>query len=79
MLENRRQTAQHITRRVHHHLPWENMDAEYLVRTLRAYDSSVDAATVRTALSDPQSAEFLHWAALHLTPDTLLSVDELNQ
>jgi hypothetical protein len=55
------------------------MDAEYLVRTLRAYDSSVDAATVRTALSDPQSAEFLHWAALHLTPDTLLSVDELNQ
>lgn len=55
------------------------MNAESLIRTLRAYDASVDAAAVRAALSEPKSADFVRWATVHLTPDTLLTVDELNQ
>jgi hypothetical protein len=55
------------------------MNAESLIRTLRAYDASIDAAAVRTALSEPKSADLVRWAAVHLTPDTLLTVDELNQ
>jgi hypothetical protein len=55
------------------------MNAETLIRTFRAYDASIDAAAVRTALSDPKSADLVRWAAVHLTPDTLLTVDELNQ
>lgn len=59
------------------------MDAESLVRTLRAYDPSTDAAAVKAAFSDPKSLDksrdFVRWAARHLTPDTLLSADELNQ
>lgn len=55
------------------------MDAESLLRILRTYDASCDAAAVRAAFSGPESAEFVRWAAVHLTPDTLLSPDELNQ
>ncbi|KAK4135275.1 hypothetical protein BT67DRAFT_270310 [Trichocladium antarcticum] len=59
------------------------MDAESLVRTLRAYDPSTDAAAVKAAFSDPKSLDksrdFVRWAARHLTPDTLLSADELDQ
>jgi hypothetical protein len=55
------------------------MNAELLVRVLRAYDASLDAAAVRAALAGPDSADLVRWAAVHLTPDTLLSVDELNQ
>ncbi|KAL2259425.1 hypothetical protein VTK26DRAFT_6909 [Humicola hyalothermophila] len=55
------------------------MDAESLIRTLRTYDASFDAAAVRAAFSGPDSADLVRWAALHVTPDTLLSPDELNQ
>jgi hypothetical protein len=55
------------------------MDAESLVRTLRAYDASFDASAVRAALSGPEGAELLRWATVHLTPDTLLTVDEITQ
>jgi hypothetical protein len=55
------------------------MDAESLVRILRTYDASVDAAAVRAALLGSNSADLVRWAAAHLTPDTLLTVDELNQ
>ncbi|KAJ4303923.1 hypothetical protein N0V88_001523 [Collariella sp. IMI 366227] len=57
------------------------MDVESLVRTLRAHDASFDAAAVRAAFSDSASisTDLGQWATVHLTPDTLLSVDELNQ
>ncbi|KAK4155765.1 hypothetical protein C8A00DRAFT_41688 [Chaetomidium leptoderma] len=55
------------------------MDAESLVGILRAYDASFDAAAVRAALSDPKSTDLVRWATVHLAPDTLLTVDELNQ
>jgi hypothetical protein len=55
------------------------MDADLLVRILRAYDPSADAAAVRAAVSGSDSADIVHWATAHLTPDTLLTADELNQ
>jgi hypothetical protein len=58
------------------------MDVESLIKTLRAYDPSFDAAAVRAALSDPTSPDALElrqWAKDHISPDTLLTVDELNQ
>ncbi|KAH6635925.1 hypothetical protein F5144DRAFT_160823 [Chaetomium tenue] len=55
------------------------MNAESLIRILRAYDVSLDAAAVRAAVSASDSAHLVQWATLHLTPDTLLTVDELNQ
>ncbi|KAK4123022.1 hypothetical protein N657DRAFT_672083 [Parathielavia appendiculata] len=55
------------------------MDAESLLRILRAYDASVDASAVRAAVSGPNSTDIERWAAAHLCPDTLLTVDELNQ
>ncbi|KAL2173958.1 uncharacterized protein P884DRAFT_250666 [Thermothelomyces heterothallicus CBS 202.75] len=55
------------------------MDAESLITLLRAYDPSFDASAVRRALSDPASIDFLRWATLHLTPDTLLTANELSQ
>ncbi|KXX76079.1 hypothetical protein MMYC01_204165 [Madurella mycetomatis] len=55
------------------------MDSESLVRILRTYDASVDAAAVKAAIRDAPSAELLRWATVHLTPDTLLSPDELEQ
>ncbi|KAK0711931.1 hypothetical protein B0H67DRAFT_602550 [Lasiosphaeris hirsuta] len=54
------------------------MDSDALVRTLRAYDASVDATAVKAALDDGPDA-FRDWVALHVAPDTLLSPDELNQ
>ncbi|KAL2270533.1 hypothetical protein VTJ83DRAFT_2717 [Remersonia thermophila] len=58
------------------------MDVESIIKTLRAYDPSFDAAAVKAALSDPTSADALelrNWAKHHITPDTLLTVDELKQ
>lgn len=55
------------------------MDAESLLRILRTYDPSVDAAAVKAVFSDPQSTDLCRWAALHLNPDTLLSPEELSQ
>jgi len=55
------------------------MDVESLIRTLRAYDAPVDATAVRAAFDDEHNNAVRDWVALHVTPDTLLSVDELNQ
>ncbi|KAK3295335.1 uncharacterized protein B0H64DRAFT_441756 [Chaetomium fimeti] len=55
------------------------MNADSLVRILRAYDVSLDAAAVKAAVSASDSTHLVHWATVHLTPDTLLTVDELNQ
>ncbi|KAK4160671.1 hypothetical protein QBC43DRAFT_111515 [Cladorrhinum sp. PSN259] len=48
------------------------MDPESLIKILRAHDASFGPAAVRAALQHP-------WALSHLTPDTLLSPDELSQ
>lgn len=55
------------------------MDAESLIRTLRAYDAPVDATAVRTAFDNEHNTVLRDWVSLHIAPDTLLSVDELNQ
>ena len=55
------------------------MDAEALIRTLRAYDASVDATAVRAAFDNEHNHTLRDWVALHVGPDMLLSVDELNQ
>ncbi|KAK3681612.1 hypothetical protein B0T22DRAFT_445229 [Podospora appendiculata] len=56
------------------------MDFESLVRILRKYDASIDASAVKAALSSSQNGKsdaLIEWATLHVTPNTLLSVDEL--
>ncbi|KAK4444344.1 hypothetical protein QBC34DRAFT_498362 [Podospora aff. communis PSN243] len=55
------------------------MDVESLIRTLRAYGASVDATAVRAALDSEHDTALRDWVSLHVAPDTLLSVDELNQ
>jgi hypothetical protein len=55
------------------------MDSEALVKILRVYDTSFDAAAVRAALAGPHSGDLVRWATLHLAPDTLLTPDELAQ
>ncbi|KAK0622579.1 hypothetical protein B0T14DRAFT_150219 [Immersiella caudata] len=55
------------------------MDVESLIRTLRAYDASVDATAVRAAFDSEHDNALRDWVSLHVAPDTLLSVDELNQ
>ena len=72
--------------------PRIEMDADTLLRTLRAYDASVDATAVRAALANdsshidsdsdsdnPKSNPIRTWVARHAAPDMLLSIDELNQ
>ncbi|KAK4223638.1 hypothetical protein QBC38DRAFT_44142 [Podospora fimiseda] len=49
------------------------MDPESLIKILRAHDASFGPAAVRAVLQQHP------WALLHLTPDTLLSPDELSQ
>ncbi|KAK4196045.1 hypothetical protein QBC40DRAFT_13920 [Triangularia verruculosa] len=56
------------------------MDPEFLVKLLRAYDASFDAAAVKAAFNGSSTgSQFVQWAASHLTPDSLLTPDEFNQ
>ncbi|KAK0639544.1 hypothetical protein B0T16DRAFT_423361 [Cercophora newfieldiana] len=55
------------------------MDVESLIRTLRAYDAPVDATAVKAAFENEHNNALRDWVSLHVTPDTLLSIDELNQ
>ncbi|KAK3933922.1 hypothetical protein QBC46DRAFT_325865 [Diplogelasinospora grovesii] len=55
------------------------MDSESLIKTLRAYDASFDAAAVKAAFRDERSTALADWVRAHVTPDTLLSADELSQ
>ncbi|CAP68299.1 uncharacterized protein PODANS_7_3870 [Podospora anserina S mat+] len=56
------------------------MDPEFLVKLLRAYDASFDAAAVRAAFNGSSTGnQFVQWATSHLTPDTLLTPDEFAQ
>ncbi|KAK4178149.1 hypothetical protein QBC36DRAFT_111319 [Triangularia setosa] len=56
------------------------MDPDFLVKLLRAYDASFDAAAVKAAFNgSPTGNQFVQWATSHLTPDTLLTPDEFTQ
>ncbi|KAK5659637.1 hypothetical protein OQA88_844 [Cercophora sp. LCS_1] len=55
------------------------MDAESLIRTLRAYDAPVDATAVKAAFDNEHNQVLRDWVSLHVGPDTLLSIDELDQ
>lgn len=56
------------------------MNCEELVGILRRYDVPFDHPAVKAAFEDEQSSPSLaDWAKLHLTPDTLLTVDDLLQ
>ncbi|KAK0666548.1 hypothetical protein QBC41DRAFT_148780 [Cercophora samala] len=56
------------------------MDPEFLVKLLRAYDASFDAAAVRAAFNGSSTGnQFVQWATSHLIPDTLLTPDEFAQ
>lgn len=55
------------------------MDATEALRTLRAYDAPVDASAVRNAFDSDHHNALRDWVSRHAVPDTLLSVDELNQ
>lgn len=56
------------------------MNCDELVGILRQYDVLFDHGAVRAAFEAEQpSSDLADWARLHLTPDTLLTVDELLQ
>ena len=54
-----------------------NMEADTLSAILRSHHVGVDQDSLQSALGDAERpSEFSQWAKDHLTPDTLLSVDE---
>ena len=56
------------------------MEPEAVITLLRSYDASFDANSVKALYQDEdRRVAFEGWSRLHLTPDTLLSVDELDQ
>ncbi len=56
------------------------MNSEALTALLRTYDASFDANSVKALYEDEgRRVAFESWSRLHLTPDTLISVDELEQ
>ena len=63
--------------------PWSQvntMNSEALTALLRTYDASLDANSVKALYEDEERRVAIEsWSRLHLTPDTLISVDELEQ
>ena len=58
----------------------KKMNYEELAGILRLYDVQVDLGAVKAAFEAEQPSPGLaDWARLHLTPDTLLTVDDLLQ
>ncbi|KAB5517503.1 hypothetical protein GE09DRAFT_566794 [Coniochaeta sp. 2T2.1] len=55
------------------------MDIDTLTSIIRQYDASIDTQAISAALDNDESGVLAEWAAVHLTPDTLLTVDELQQ
>ncbi len=56
------------------------MNPEALTALLRTYDASLDANSVKALYEDEERRVAIEsWSRLHLTPDTLISVDELEQ
>lgn len=55
------------------------MGPDELLDIIRRYDVSIDSSTLRSVLGDEEQGRLLaEWAKSHLTPDTLLTKDELN-
>ncbi|KAH8898359.1 hypothetical protein GQ53DRAFT_711627 [Thozetella sp. PMI_491] len=52
---------------------------ESLVALLRSYDASLDATSLKEVYNDEKARSLVEWVEHHLAPDTLLSVDELEQ
>jgi len=55
------------------------MDGETLSSIIRGYDASFDSARVRAVLDRDEPGALAAWVAAHLTPDTLLTAEELLQ
>jgi hypothetical protein len=55
------------------------MDRDSLVAVLRAHDASLDVTALKAVYDQNNAGAVAEWAKSHLTPDTLLSVDELDQ
>lgn len=55
------------------------MDIETLTSILRGYDPSFDPDVVKIAVEQDASSALAGWAATYLSPDTLLTVEELLQ
>jgi hypothetical protein len=54
------------------------MNCDELIQILRAHDASFDTHVVKAAFED-ESSPLAEWARQHVTHDTFLSVDELQQ
>lgn len=49
-----------------------------LIDVIRRYDASIDASALRSVLEDEEQGRLLaEWVKSHLTPDTLLTKDEV--
>ena len=72
-----------LLRRLADRDPWSQvntMNSEALTALLRTYDASLDANSVKALYEDEDRRVTIEsWSRLHLTPDTLISVDELEQ
>lgn len=55
------------------------MTPQSLIDVIRRYDVPVDSSVLQSVLEDEEQGRLLsEWAKSHLTPDTLLTKDELN-
>lgn len=55
------------------------MDSEEIHGIIQAYNIPINASTLRSAAEDEEQWRLLtEWTKSHLTPDTLLTKDELN-
>ena len=55
------------------------MDINTLTSIIRDYDASFNVEAVQTAVDRDNSGILAEWAAVHLTADTLLTAEELQQ
>ncbi|KAB5523125.1 hypothetical protein GE09DRAFT_492227 [Coniochaeta sp. 2T2.1] len=55
------------------------MEIDVLTSIMRQYDASFDTQEISAALDHDESGVLAEWAAVHLTPDTLLKTEELEQ
>jgi len=54
------------------------MTLDELVRVLRSYNVPYDRTALKAVFDDPEQGPALkEWTRVHLTPDTLLSEDQL--
>ena len=55
------------------------MDCDEILRILHHYDVSFDKEAVKAAFELDEPSSLVEWARVHLSEDTLLTVDELQQ